>query len=87
MSVYMLAEHPQVEQRLREEIFEKVGQSGNPTYAHMCDMKYMRAFLNGVYTVVESTTTKRSVDRGSPTLSPCVSVYFLDNLSGTYILR
>ena len=46
-SFYMLAEHPDVEKRLREEIFNKVGPTGRPTYDQMRDMKFMRAFLNG----------------------------------------
>lgn len=44
---YMLTQHPDIERRLREEIFEKVGPTGNPTYEHMREMKFMRAFLNG----------------------------------------
>jgi len=43
----MLAEHPDVEKRLREEIFDKVGPTGRPTHDQMRDMKFMRAFLNG----------------------------------------
>jgi cytochrome P450 len=46
-SFYMLAEHPDVEKRLREEVFDKVGPKGRPTYDQMRDMKFMRAFLNG----------------------------------------
>jgi hypothetical protein len=45
---YMLTQHPDIERRLREEIFEKVGPEGNPTYEHMRDMKFTRAFLNGI---------------------------------------
>jgi hypothetical protein len=48
-SFYMLSEHPIIEKRLREEIFEKVGRKERPTYDHMREMKYMRAFLNGIY--------------------------------------
>jgi cytochrome P450 len=44
----MLTQHPDIERRLREEIFEKIGPIGNPTYEHMREMKFMRAFLNGV---------------------------------------
>jgi cytochrome P450 len=47
-SFYMLAEHPDIERRLRHEIFETVGPSGTPTYDQMRDMKFMRAFLNGI---------------------------------------
>ncbi|KAF8189728.1 cytochrome P450 [Pholiota molesta] len=45
---YMLTQHPDIERRLREEIFEKIGPVGNPTYEHMREMKFMRAFLNEV---------------------------------------
>ena len=45
----MLAEHPDIEGRLREEIYEKVGETGRPTYDQIREMKYMRAFLNGMY--------------------------------------
>ena len=45
----MLAEHPDIEGRLREEIYEKVGETGSPTYDQIREMKYMRAFLNGMY--------------------------------------
>ena len=51
-SFYMLAEHPDIEDRLRKEIYEKVGETERPTYDQMREMKYMRAFLNGnVYSV------------------------------------
>ncbi|KAF9468760.1 cytochrome P450 [Collybia nuda] len=45
-SVYMLAKHPQVLQRLREEILSKLGNSERPTYDNMKDMKYLRAVIN-----------------------------------------
>ncbi|KAF8164775.1 cytochrome P450 monooxygenase pc-1 [Crassisporium funariophilum] len=45
---YMLTEHPDIEKRLREEILDKVGPQGRPTYDHMRDMKFMRAFINEV---------------------------------------
>jgi cytochrome P450 len=48
-SFYMLSEHPDIEKRLRQEIFEKVGRTGRPRYDQMREMKYMRAFLNGMY--------------------------------------
>ena len=48
-SFYMLAEHPDIEVRLREEIYEKVGETGRPTYDQIREMKYMRAFLNGIF--------------------------------------
>ena len=48
-SFYMLSEHPDIEKRLRHEIYEIVGQTGRPTYDQMRKMKYMRAFINGMY--------------------------------------
>jgi hypothetical protein len=45
----MLSEHPDIERRLRREIFDVVGQTGRPTYDQMREMKYMRAFINGMY--------------------------------------
>jgi cytochrome P450 len=46
-AIYMLAEHPLIAQRLREEILRKVGNSRRPTYDDVRDMKYLRAFING----------------------------------------
>ncbi|KAK0458665.1 cytochrome P450 monooxygenase pc-3 [Desarmillaria tabescens] len=43
--VYMLCEHPDMANRLRSEILEKVG-TRRPTYEDVRDMKYLRAFLN-----------------------------------------
>jgi hypothetical protein len=43
----MLAEHPLITKRLREEILTKVGHSKRPTYDDMREMKYLRAFVNG----------------------------------------
>ena len=48
-SFYMLSEHPNIEKRLRQEIYDKVGRTGRPTYDQMREMRYMRAFLNGIY--------------------------------------
>ncbi|KAF8164780.1 cytochrome P450 [Crassisporium funariophilum] len=45
---YMLCEHPDIEKRLRNEVFELVGPRGRPTYDHMREMKFMRAFINEV---------------------------------------
>ncbi|KAH9478505.1 Cytochrome P450 monooxygenase 75 [Psilocybe cubensis] len=47
-SIYMLSEHPEIEKRLRQEIYEKVGPFEAPKYEQMREMKYMRAFLNEV---------------------------------------
>lgn len=42
----MLAEHPKVLKRLREEILDKVGETRQPTFDDMKDMKYLRAVIN-----------------------------------------
>ncbi|KAF8164774.1 cytochrome P450 monooxygenase pc-2 [Crassisporium funariophilum] len=47
-ALYMLCEHPDIEKRLRNEVFKLVGPRGRPTYDHMREMKFMRAFINEV---------------------------------------
>ena len=51
-SFYMLAKHPDIEGRLREEIYQTVGETGRPTYDQIREMKYIRAFLNGMCSYV-----------------------------------
>ncbi|KAF8185157.1 cytochrome P450 [Pholiota molesta] len=58
---YMLTQHPEIERRLREEIFEKVGPEGNPTYEHMRDMKFTRAFLNEVLRLYPPVCSNKNV--------------------------
>ena len=43
----MLAEHPDILRRLREEILTSIGPDRKPTYADLREMKYLRAVLNG----------------------------------------
>ncbi|KAF6748591.1 cytochrome P450 monooxygenase pc-3 [Ephemerocybe angulata] len=45
-AIYMLAQNPDVLQRLRQEVLEKVGESRRPTFEDMKDMKYLRAVIN-----------------------------------------
>ncbi|KAJ7725998.1 cytochrome P450 monooxygenase pc-3 [Mycena metata] len=45
-AVYMLAEHPEMATRLRNEILEKIGPSRRPTHEDMKTMPYLRAFIN-----------------------------------------
>ncbi|KAK7459629.1 Protein kinase alk2 [Stygiomarasmius scandens] len=45
-AVYVLSQRPDVEKRLRDEIYEMVGSSAKPTYEHIKEMKYLRAFIN-----------------------------------------
>lgn len=47
-AVYALAEHSDVMERLRGEVLSVVGPSQRPTYEHIREMKYMRAFINEV---------------------------------------
>ncbi|KAJ7023596.1 cytochrome P450 [Mycena alexandri] len=47
-TVYMLAEHPEVLSKLRQEIFEHVGEKGRPSAEDIKGMKYLRAVLNEV---------------------------------------
>jgi hypothetical protein len=44
----MLTQHPHITRRLREEILDKVG-NARPTLEQMKDMKYLRAFINGMF--------------------------------------
>ncbi|KAJ7775357.1 cytochrome P450 [Mycena metata] len=45
-TVYMLAEHPNILSRLRQEILRVVGATQRPTYDNFREMKYLRAVLN-----------------------------------------
>ncbi len=47
-SVFALAEHPVVLERLRKEVLDVVGPRRRPTYEDIREMKYMRAFINEV---------------------------------------
>lgn len=47
-AIYQLSQHPEVLQRLRIEILNKVGNSRRPTYDDLRDMKYLRAVLNEI---------------------------------------
>ncbi|KAF8810034.1 cytochrome P450 monooxygenase pc-3, partial [Phlegmacium glaucopus] len=60
-SFYMLSQHPDIEKRLRQEIYKIVGQTGRPTYDRMHEMKYMRAFLNEVLRLYPSVFTNKAV--------------------------
>jgi len=44
----MMAEHPDVAARLRQEVLDTVGPTDRPSYEHIKEMKFMRAFLNGL---------------------------------------
>lgn len=74
----MLAEHPDVLKRLREETLQKIGPSRRPTYDDFRDMKYLRAVINGTQsqcwrTGVRNSPATRSF-RDSQIISRCVSM-------------
>ena len=73
--MYMLAEHPDVENRLRQEVFDKVGPTDRPTYDNMREMRFMRAFLNGNDYFFPETIHRDflTIFRGAQTLPTCVS--------------
>ena len=45
----MLAENPHVLRKLRSEILRTIGGSRRPTYDDLRDMKYLKAFINGLW--------------------------------------
>ncbi|KAG2055982.1 cytochrome P450 monooxygenase pc-3 [Suillus hirtellus] len=45
-AIYLLAMHPEILSRLREEIISKVGPTRMPTYGDIREMKYLQAVLN-----------------------------------------
>lgn len=47
--VYLLAIHPKVMVRLRQEILDKVGLAGMPSQNDIKCLKYLRAVINGAY--------------------------------------
>jgi cytochrome P450 len=51
-AVYVLAEHPRVLERLRQEILETVGPSARPSPEDLKNMKYLRAVLNGELCII-----------------------------------
>lgn len=47
-SLYVLARHPEILQRLRSEILSTIGNEANPTYEAARGMRFLRAFINEV---------------------------------------
>ncbi|TFK23190.1 cytochrome P450 monooxygenase pc-1 [Coprinopsis marcescibilis] len=45
-TTYLLSLHPEVTERLRQEIINRVGSSRSPTYDDVREMKYLRAVIN-----------------------------------------
>ena len=71
-AVYLLAMHPQVMTRLRQEILDKVGPIRMPNENDIKDMRYLRAVINGTYFRVKTicNETDESIKRDAETL-PC----------------
>jgi len=44
--IYVLTERPDITDKLRQEILDKVGANARPTYKIIPEMKYLRAFIN-----------------------------------------
>jgi len=42
----MLAEHPEIAKRLRDEVINHLGSERRPTYEDLRGMKFLRAFVN-----------------------------------------
>lgn len=85
-SVFMLAKHPNVQERLQQEVL-RVTPDGNPGYDSLKDLKFMEAVLNEVLrmfppsTYVERTVTKEYQ------LGGCTLPVGLDILIPTYLLH
>lgn len=45
--MYALSQNPEIAERLRAEVLEKVGPIRRPTFDDVRNMKYLRAVLNG----------------------------------------
>ncbi|TFK21754.1 cytochrome P450 monooxygenase pc-3 [Coprinopsis marcescibilis] len=56
-AVYNLTQHPDITAKLRQEVFDKVGESRAPTFENIKEMKYLRAFINGKLTALFSLST------------------------------
>jgi hypothetical protein len=73
----MLAEHPEVLRRLREEVMEKIGPNRRPEYDDLKEMKYLRAVINGKgfqAFFLWTRTYGRLMNRNTAIISCCVSL-------------
>ncbi|KAH9841760.1 cytochrome P450 monooxygenase [Rhodofomes roseus] len=88
--VYLLALHPHVLSRLREEVLNRVGPSRYPDFEDMREMKYMRAVINetmrlfpavpaNIRSNIRATTLPSTVPGGKPYYVPANSevAYFV----------
>ena len=70
----MLAEHPEVLRRLRQEILEKIGPQRRPTYDDFRDMKFLRAVINGAFFLLCRLLTCYPLEQETLRLYPVVYV-------------
>jgi hypothetical protein len=74
-AAYMLTQHPDIARRLREEILNKIGH-GRPTFEQMKEMKYLRAFINGVLNFLFHIHPSDIMRNRNPeALSSCVRIW------------
>ncbi|KAH7927164.1 cytochrome P450 [Leucogyrophana mollusca] len=79
-AVYLLAMHPDVLLRLREEIMTKIGPMRRPTYDDIREMKYLRAVLNEtlrLFPPVPFDVRESVKDTTWPSSNPEEKPYFL----------
>jgi hypothetical protein len=75
----MLAMYPNVMNKLRGEVLERVGTSRLPTYDDVRSMKYLRAVLNGKFNFHDLPQKKvliEGTDRDFEAVPTCVSYDF-----------
>ncbi|TFK22821.1 cytochrome P450 monooxygenase pc-3 [Coprinopsis marcescibilis] len=68
-AVYLLADHPQVFERLREEVMSHIGPDRRPTFDDFKEMKYMRAVINETLRLYPAVPFNLRVSKG-PTVFP-----------------
>ncbi|KAG1903106.1 cytochrome P450 [Suillus fuscotomentosus] len=65
-AIYLLAMHPEILSRLREEIISKVGPTRMPTYGDIKEMKYIQAVLNETMRLFPAVETVHDTTWTSP---------------------
>lgn len=76
---YLLSQHPDATDRLRQEVLEHVGPNARPTHETITNMKYLRAFINGQCLLRLMIFCSKMLivimdDRNSSSVPGCVSV-------------
>ena len=81
--VYLLAMHPRVLTRLRQEVLDKVGPTGIPNQNDIRDMRYLRAVIDGTYSCTENLNTAHESlnKRDAEALSNSVCKYSISNFT------